>query len=120
MAARRRPLTDAPELLEPDARDRIRVWARAHLPWGDRKLGTRWAECRDWHRAQGVLRADWEAAFRNWLRMEVRFQAQGGRSVSGPGNRGAGAPRRTAPEPAPLGQDLAAALRELTDEATQH
>lgn len=98
---RRRPLTDAPDRLDPHARERMRVWARSHLPWGDRRLGRSWAECRDWHRAQGVLRADWEAAFRNWLRKEVEFEARGPR----PFDR----PRRTS-EPARLGGELAAVI----------
>ena len=71
----RRPLTDAPDRLEPDARARIRCWAEAQLPAVVDHLGRHWAECRDWHLSHGVLRADWAAAFRNWLRKAVEFEA---------------------------------------------
>lgn len=74
--AQRRPLTDAPERLEPAARERIRDWARSHLPWGDSRVGRSWGECRDWHLSRGVLRADWEAAFRNWLRKELEIESR--------------------------------------------
>lgn len=73
---KRRPLTDCPERLEPLARERIRRWAVQHLPWGDRRLGPSWGEHRDYYRARGILRADWEASFRAWLRKEVEFQAR--------------------------------------------
>ena len=76
MGVKRRPLSDAPDRLPAESRERLRGWARSHLPWGEKRLGRSWAECRDWHRAQGVLRADWEAAFRNWLRKEVEFEAR--------------------------------------------
>lgn len=73
---RRRLLTDAPDRLSPQERERIRAWALEHLPWGDRNLGRLWGECRDYHLSHGVLRADWEATFRSWLRKEVEFQAR--------------------------------------------
>lgn len=94
---KRRPLTDCPERLEPLARERIRRWAVQHLPWGDRRLGPSWGEHRDYYRARGILRADWEASFRAWLRKEREFEArdgpQGRRSHAG--GLGGGYPRRS-------------------------
>lgn len=75
---KRRPLTDAPDQLTPEAKERVRVWARAHLPWGDRRLGPSWAEHRDYYLSRGILRADWEASFRAWLRKEREFELRDG------------------------------------------
>ena len=71
---KRRPLTDAPEALEPEQRERIRKWAKTKYPFLHSFLGRHWAECRDWHRANGVLRYDWEAAFRSWIRLVPKFE----------------------------------------------
>ena len=60
--------TEAPDRLPEDARKRIRDWAVAKWPQIEKQLGNHWAECRDWHLANGVLRRSWEAAFRTWLR----------------------------------------------------
>ena len=76
MAVVRRPLTDAPDRLEADARERIRAWAAAHVPSVALHLGRHWAECRDYHLSRGILRADWAAAFRNWLRKAVEFEGR--------------------------------------------
>lgn len=75
MAVRRRPATDAPERLTPEQRDRVRIWAASHAPTLELHLGRHWAQCRDWHLANGVLRCDWEAAFRNWLRKSLEIEA---------------------------------------------
>ena len=70
---KRRPLTDAPERLNQDQRMRIRAWATQKWPKIEPHLGRHWSECRDWHLANGVMRADFEAAFRNWLRKANEF-----------------------------------------------
>ena len=73
MAIKRQGLVHAPWELVPEQRDRIRVWAVHRWPALAPRLGGLWAACRDWHLANGVLRADWEATFRNWLRKEAEF-----------------------------------------------
>ena len=73
MTQRRRPqrdYTDAPNTLEPEQKERIRVWCAANYPPFLRSLGHIWVKCRDHHLANGIQRVDWEATFRNWLRKE--------------------------------------------------
>jgi hypothetical protein len=70
----RRSLTDAPEALDDVARKRIKEWVGCRQPGLVPKLGKLWAECRDWHLANGVQRASWEATFRMWIRNQRRIE----------------------------------------------
>jgi hypothetical protein len=89
MTRGRKPLTDAPERLDDLARKRILKWAEAKWPKIKPKLGRYWADCRDWHLANGVQRASWEATFRRWLRKqeEISAQSQGRDMRPQPGSR---------------------------------
>jgi len=64
----KRGLCAPPERLTELERDRIRKWAARFAPRCEPHLGLHWNQCRDWHLANGVQRANWEATFRNWLR----------------------------------------------------
>lgn len=89
---KRRPVTDAPERLSPDQRERVRQWARAHEPSVEPHLGRHWAMCRDWHLSNGILRSDWEATMRSWLRKAVEFESARGDTAIRRGGRGEAAP----------------------------
>lgn len=73
----RAPLTQAPEELTPAQQQRIKTWALEQWPGNPgvlrRRLRGLWEECRDWHLSRGVLRADWEATMRNWVRKDAEF-----------------------------------------------
>ncbi len=75
---RRRPVTDAPEDLAPEQWARIGQWVRRTFPRSKDKLRAEarveWEKCRDWHLKNGVLAADWEAAFRWWVRKKVEME----------------------------------------------
>lgn len=76
MSRRAKPKSEAPWHLNdfaPGAGKRIREWAAGEWPeeWQSFLTATwlraEWGKCRDWHRAHGEWRSDWEASFRNWL-----------------------------------------------------
>jgi hypothetical protein len=71
----------------PEQRARIRAWVQEKHPHLERRIGHHWNECRDWHLANGVDRADWEAAFRMWLRKTVEIQRREGRPPDRPRRR---------------------------------
>jgi hypothetical protein len=48
-----------------------------------KRIGRLWNECRDWHLSAGVMRADWEATFRRWLRKQDEIDGGGGRPQIG-------------------------------------
>lgn len=72
-----REFTDAPWKLEPEQRDRIRAWVAQKWPFLGPKLAGLWEECRDWHLSNGVLRRDWEAVFRNWVKVQAGIEKMG-------------------------------------------
>ena len=76
MGLRKLGLTHAPERLDDEARARIRRWAERFAPEVALHLGRHWGQCRDWHLANGIQRANWEATFRNWLRKAEEFERE--------------------------------------------
>ncbi len=97
---KRKPLTDPPDKLTLDERKRLLEWATSHWPRIGPHLGRHWVECRDWHLSRGVMRANWEATFRNWLRQASKFDPQGWSRYG----RGSQPQRRVAGDPQPLGE----------------
>lgn len=67
----------APHALEPDQRARIKEWVQDYKPLRPyaKHLKNYWAECRDWHLARGIYRADWEAQFRIWMRNQLEIDS---------------------------------------------
>jgi hypothetical protein len=74
-AVKRRPLTDAPERLTQEQRERVMIWCSKRYPMLYPQLKEQWNRFVDWHLANGVLRCDWSAAFRNWLRKAHEISA---------------------------------------------
>ena len=70
----KKALTDAPEVLEPKQKARLLVWLKAKYPGQVKVSNLRWEECRDWHLKKGERCANWEAAYRMWVRNHVKFK----------------------------------------------
>ena len=81
MTRRRLPVSPAPEDMSDEQKLTLWVWhvegwpGRYRLPNGTHDPKARRAflrreidDCLDWHRANGVLRADWLATVRRWIR----------------------------------------------------
>ena len=91
MAARKgRAKTDPPDDLPAEAKKRIGEWVQEHCPHMYRQdlLRQELDTCLDWHRMKGNMYADWEAAFRNWLRKKMQFQARDDRQLESDNQRG--------------------------------
>jgi hypothetical protein len=74
-AVKRIAPTGPPETLTAEQRERVKLWCSKKYPRLFPQLRDQWGRCRDWHLANGVLRCDWEAAFRNWLRKAHEISA---------------------------------------------
>lgn len=48
--------------------------------FADAKIGHMFATFRDYHRSKGNLMADWAAAWRTWVRNEIKFNGRSGES----------------------------------------
>ena len=70
--------TDPPWKLSEPQRERIVRFVRRKYPQYAKPgvLGEMWATCRDHHIARGTQWVDWEAAFRNWIRTEAKYDAR--------------------------------------------
>jgi hypothetical protein len=81
---KRRPLTDAPQRLGPEERQRVLAWTRENIPHflpldehrreDTKRVGLEWEKCRDWHLKHDERARNWEAAFRMWLRNADKFE----------------------------------------------
>lgn len=56
--------TEAPDLLEADAAT-VTAALKLSTVWE-----SHWEDCRDWHRANGKKKVDWNATLRNWMKRE--------------------------------------------------
>lgn len=70
----KQPLTDPPDKLEPQIEARLHKWLQAKHPRLVKQGRIFWEECRDWHLKKGEQCANWEAAYRMWVRKHVEFQ----------------------------------------------
>ena len=79
-----------PEALHGEAQKRVSRWCRTHPDPRVRALKPRlaslWEDCRLKALKKGTLWVDWEAAFREWVKLEVKFTT--GRPVEMPQERG--------------------------------
>jgi hypothetical protein len=83
MSRSKKPQTDPPERLSEIERRRISQWCETRCPRNIERLNTLWQQCRDWHLKHGEQAANWEAAFRMWIRLQAKIDARGEEQQSG-------------------------------------
>lgn len=79
--------TGCPSVFEPS--DSMKEWASSANPSLDLKVETE--KFLDWHRAKGNSFADWDAAWRTWIRNSFKFNGNGAAKSSGNGSKSTGA-----------------------------
>ena len=78
---RRLPVTQAPEKLPTETLLALSLWLQAEVKAGrlpreflsKGRAKTMLGQCLDWHRSNGVQRADWPATARNWFRKQAEI-----------------------------------------------
>ena len=78
---RRLPVTSAPDDLDAATRSALGRWLESEVRAGRLpreflhrgRAKTLLGQCIDWHKANGVQRADWAATFRNWVRKQAEI-----------------------------------------------
>jgi hypothetical protein len=78
MARGKKPKTDAPEVLDYEARKMIWAWVKTEYPQyaNGETLRQMWNRCRTWYQARGVQFSDWPAAFEGWIVMAYERDTQ--------------------------------------------